>query len=208
MCPFNVGIPRGLGAPEFKRKERDRDKSKEKDKDKDELPDRPNSRQQLFPDTEKGKEVDEKEHRERPRSVHRFNIHREHSQHHVSRDDIPSSAGVSVHSDHTHHAPYGWSTMLEDWYVNGGNCEPTVEPASSKRLLLDVPIGDEPPRASEEIPISAKAKSTGDLNARIDARTTYRGPYELLIKERMMGLYLAVYINRDIKGLVRGTFRQ
>ncbi|KAH9945499.1 DNase I-like protein [Epithele typhae] len=32
-------------------------------------------------------------------------------------------------------------------------------------------------------------------------------PYELLIKERMMGLYLAVFIHRDARPLVRGTSR-
>ncbi|KAI0366340.1 hypothetical protein BV20DRAFT_972066 [Pilatotrama ljubarskyi] len=31
------------------------------------------------------------------------------------------------------------------------------------------------------------------------------GPYELLVKERMMGLYLAVFIHREAKPLVRGT---
>ncbi|KAI0073686.1 hypothetical protein K474DRAFT_170948 [Panus rudis PR-1116 ss-1] len=32
-----------------------------------------------------------------------------------------------------------------------------------------------------------------------------KGPYELLVKERMMGLYLAVFVHRDVKNLVRGT---
>ncbi|KAI0833743.1 DNase I-like protein [Trametes gibbosa] len=33
------------------------------------------------------------------------------------------------------------------------------------------------------------------------------GPYELLIKERMMGLYLAVFVHREAKPLVQGTSR-
>ncbi|KAH8094443.1 DNase I-like protein [Cristinia sonorae] len=207
-CPTVSGIPRGLGAPEFKRKDRDRDKSKEKDRDRDEFPERPHSRQQLLPDGEKGKDAEEKdkEPRERPRSAHRFNLYRDHSQHRVSRDDVSPSAGTSIHSEHTHHASYGWSAMLEEWYVNGGrHYEPVIGHAAPKRGMLDVPIADDTSRLSDEIPISPKAKSTGDLNARIDARTTYKGQYELLIKERMMGLYLAVFVNRDIKGLVRGT---
>ncbi|THH30619.1 hypothetical protein EUX98_g3589 [Antrodiella citrinella] len=202
-CPTVSGIPRGLGAPEFKRKERgDRDKSKEKDRD--DLPDRPHSRQQLVADSEKSKDAEEKESREHSRSTHRFNLHKELSQHRISRDDIPSSAGLSVHSDHTHHPSYGWSAMLEDWYVDGGkHCEHPLGP--SKPPVLDVPIGDEHARVSEDITISPKAKSAGDLNAHVDVKASSKGPYELLVKERMMGLYLAVFINRDIKGLVRGT---
>lgn len=94
--------------------------------------------------------------------------------------------------------------MLEDWYVHGVNYDPTHDPAVPKRPILNVPIGDEEPQDCDDISVAPKAKSTGDLNARIDARTSYKGPYELLIKERMMGLYLAVFILRDIKGLVRG----
>ncbi|TCD63755.1 hypothetical protein EIP91_004970 [Steccherinum ochraceum] len=203
-CPTVSGIPRGLGAPEFKRKERDKDK-KDKDRERDDIPERPHSRQQLLPESDKGKDSEEKEPRERPRSMHRFNIHREHSQHRISRDDMPSSANISIHSDHAHQA-YGWSAMLEDWYVHGKSYDPTIDPGPSKRPLLDVPIGDELPRIGDsEIVMSPKAKSTGDLNARMDAKTSYKGPYELLVKERMMGLYLAVYIKRDIRGLVRGT---
>lgn len=213
MASSFAGIPRGLGAPEFKLKERDRDKPKDKDKDKErekdreDLLDHSHSRQQLLLEVGDGKDAEEKEKlpRERPRSAHRFTIHRDHSQHRISRDDLANSGAVSVHSDHTHHAPYGWSAMLEDWYVNGGNHDPASDQMTPRRPLLDVPIGDESHRESEEFPISPKAKSTGDLNARVDARTNYRGPYELLIKERMMGLYLAVFIHRDIKGLVRGT---
>ena len=34
------------------------------------------------------------------------------------------------------------------------------------------------------------------------------GPYELLIKERMMGLYLAVFIHREARPFVRGQYPQ
>lgn len=187
-------------------KERDRDKSRDKDihKDKDELPDRPHSRQQLLAEAEKSKEGDEKEEkRERPRSLHRFNLS---SQTRISREDVPMSAGLSSgQAEHFHHPQYGWSSMLEDWYVNGGkHLDPNPDSVLSKRPLLDVPIGDELSKPCEDVAVPPKSKSTGDLNARMDARTCYKGPYELLIKERMMGLYLAVFISRDIRGLVRG----
>ena len=31
-----------------------------------------------------------------------------------------------------------------------------------------------------------------------------KGPYQLLIKERLMGIYMAVYIHRDLKSSVQG----
>ena len=51
--------------------------------------------------------------------------------------------------------------------------------------------------------LSPKAKSTGDLNARLNAFRD--GPYELLVKERMMGIYLAVFVHRDVKDLVESA---
>lgn len=32
------------------------------------------------------------------------------------------------------------------------------------------------------------------------------GPYELAVKERMMGIYLAVYVHRDVKPLLKGMY--
>ena len=31
-----------------------------------------------------------------------------------------------------------------------------------------------------------------------------KGPYELLVKERLMGIYLAIFVHRDAKHLVHG----
>ncbi|KAI0636171.1 hypothetical protein C8Q77DRAFT_1155884 [Trametes polyzona] len=46
---------------------------------------------------------------------------------------------------------------------------------------------------------------TSDPNIKTQHEAQRIGPYELLTKERMMGLYLAVFIHREAKPLVQGT---
>lgn len=46
--------------------------------------------------------------------------------------------------------------------------------------------------------------AASDLNLKTSHEVQRMGPYELLTKERMMGLYLAVFIHRDAKPLVQG----
>lgn len=220
-----LGLPRGLGAPGFQRKERDierekekvkektRGKDKEKDKDKDRDSDREMEEQPLLPRPTQSKEKDkDTEDRTRPRSLHRFHIHRDHSQHGHSKEDLANFDREGTSSpqipEHNHHPSYGWSAMLEDWHCHGGpppahsnlnpNPSTTQLNETPKPPLLDVPVGE------EVFAISPKAKSTGDLALRMAPKAPEKGPYELLIKERMMGIYLAVYINRDIKELVQG----
>ena len=85
--------------------------------------------------------------------------------------------------------------MLEDWFCHGGRLAVAPHhPANDSDTMT---------KNSDDISVSPKAKSTGDLNGRMQAMQ--RGPYELLIKERMMGLYLVVFIKRDCRNLVRGT---
>ncbi len=220
-----LGLPRGLGEPGFQRKERDiekekekvkektRGKDKEKDKDKDRDSERELEEQPLLSRPFQAKEKDkDAEDRARPRSLHRFHLHRDHSQNGQSKEDLadPDREGTSSPQipEHNHHPSYGWSAMLEDWLCHGGpplahsNLNPNPSTAqlneTPKPALLDVPISE------EEFLISPKAKSTGDLALRMAPKAPAKGPYELPVKERMMGIYLAVYINRDIKGLVQG----
>ncbi|KAL0954741.1 hypothetical protein HGRIS_003693 [Hohenbuehelia grisea] len=82
----------------------------------------------------------------------------------------------SLESDVTTNSPSGWTSIVEDWLCHGGGY------------------------AVSEI------KSTGDAN-RIPSpmKASRKGPYTLLVKERLMGIYLAVYIHRDLRGLIRGT---
>ncbi|KAI9066127.1 DNase I-like protein [Trametes sanguinea] len=50
----------------------------------------------------------------------------------------------------------------------------------------------------------AAGPATSDPNPKTQHEVQKVGPYELLTKERMMGLYLAVFIHREAKALVRG----
>ncbi|TFK80301.1 DNase I-like protein [Polyporus arcularius HHB13444] len=54
---------------------------------------------------------------------------------------------------------------------------------------------------------TAPGTSASDPNLKTQHESQRTGPYELLIKERMMGLYLAVFIHREARPFVRGTSR-
>jgi hypothetical protein len=85
---------------------------------------------------------------------------------------------------HTH----GWTSILEDFFVHGLT---VVGPGA--RAKAD--------RSSH--PELGRASSVGDIRRR--PRTGTKGPYEMLVKERLMGIYLAVFVHRDAKHLVRGA---
>ncbi|GJE85589.1 EEP domain-containing protein [Phanerochaete sordida] len=199
-CPSVSGLPMGLGAG-FKLKDKERDRSKEKDKENIE---RPSSAQngEVF-DKDKEEEGDEKpEKPEKPRIRTRLKSIRYHSSHRPSHEDSAATASLQENGAQSHH-PYGWTALLEDWYVNGsGHNDHSTSPARPSSQDGHTPTGY---LDDSDVPLSAKAKSTGDLSARINSHR--KGPYELLVKERMMGLYLAIFIHRDIKELVRGTSR-
>jgi hypothetical protein len=73
----------------------------------------------------------------------------------------------------------GWTQLVEDWLCNGigskAGSQSTIQIGTPKPLV--------------------RKKSCRDPR---------RGPYQLLIKDRLMGIYLAVYIHRDLKPLVQG----
>ncbi|KAJ7158921.1 inositol polyphosphate phosphatase [Mycena filopes] len=84
--------------------------------------------------------------------------------------------------DSPSHDGTGWTAMIEDWLCHGARQATSPTPTPSD---IGVPK-----------PLSAR----GPPKER-------KGPYQLLIKERMMGLYLAIYIHRELRPLVRGTSR-
>lgn len=85
--------------------------------------------------------------------------------------------------------PYGWTAILEDWLSHAGGSNLGVG-------------GNNPSKTNGE----TQCLSAPNLKRRISTKTAFsqKGPYEILIKERMMGLYLAVYVHREIKHLVQG----
>lgn len=81
-----------------------------------------------------------------------------------------------------HEHPGGWTSMVEEWLCRGGGCSarnasPTVSDVGHPKPLI----------------------------RRLSSKEHRRGPYQLLAKERLMGIYLAIYVHRDVKSLVRGT---
>jgi hypothetical protein len=81
----------------------------------------------------------------------------------------------------------GWTSILEDFFVHGltvvGSSARTKDKSSHHEL--------------------GRSLSTGDMGPR--SKTGTRGPYEMLVKERLMGIYLAIFVHRDAKHLVRGA---
>lgn len=95
-----------------------------------------------------------------------------------SSDDLPDEVVVNFN-----HA--GWTSMLERWLCHRTQANPQVQ---GEHALKD---------------ISASPKRHS-LHRRVTVKESEMGPYVPLVKERMMGLYLAVYIHRDLRDLVEG----
>lgn len=82
--------------------------------------------------------------------------------------------------------PAGWTSILEHWLCHRSQAAP---PAHSDPNLQDITA---PPKRYS-------------LHRRITIKERDKGPYVPLIKERMMGLYVSVYVHRDARDLVSGT---
>ncbi|KAF9223546.1 DNase I-like protein [Gyrodon lividus] len=96
-----------------------------------------------------------------------------------SSDDLPDE--IVVNHNHS-----GWTSTLEHWLCHRTQANPQV---NGHQTLKD--IAASPKRQS--------------LHRRVTVKESEKGPYVHLIKERMMGLYLSVYIHRDQRDLVEGV---
>ena len=74
--------------------------------------------------------------------------------------------------------PLGWTSIVEDWLCNGGVAVSRMKTPS---------IGSPQPLIRQK-----------------SVKEARKGPYELLIKKRLMGIYMAIYIHRDLKSSVQG----
>lgn len=86
------------------------------------------------------------------------------------------------------YAPSGWTSILEDWLCSG----------TKSSNLFTAGASSSPPFPPP------KQLSTCDFPECVVGKEQWKGLYQPLIKHRMMGLYLTVYIHRDIRTLVRG----
>lgn len=117
-----------------------------------------------------------------------------------------------------------WSATLYDWFCRGPGHSESGKPGASSSSYFP-PLSPKPnggfrspksptfesarmarddtnlaaPQDDEHLrPSSPSGASFSTLNS------SQVGPYELLIKERMMGIYLTVFVHRDILPLVQG----
>jgi hypothetical protein len=77
--------------------------------------------------------------------------------------------------------PLGWTSIVEDWLCNGGIAVSRMKTPSTASIGFPQPL--------------IRQKSVKDAR---------KGPYQLLIKERLMGIYMAIYVHRDLKSSVQG----
>ncbi|KAJ1307435.1 hypothetical protein OPQ81_001536 [Rhizoctonia solani] len=119
----------------------------------------------------------------------------------------------------------GWSALLEDWYCKGlgtkrfsledwqmpispaAAAPPSPVPSRSPSLpaLPLPPVIPDPAKLT--IPPSPRRMNSlisGHSYTNGHVTSTEQGPYVLVAKERLMGIYLAVYVHRETRSLVRG----
>ncbi|KAL5525973.1 hypothetical protein ACEPAG_7311 [Sanghuangporus baumii] len=186
-CPTVSGLPMGLGAS-FRPKEKDKTKESEKVSKKKKGRD--------------GKENDKDEDGEPDGTT-------------------PSNPPLSPSGDASSHGPTsGWSWILEEWYCHGlGQRRDGAETSSASELYdsqtaKSGTLPTQPDCGVEQRDDDVCSSEVEKKNK--DSEKKYRhsckdkahvGPYELLAKERLMGIYMAVFIYRDLKPLVRGISR-
>ncbi|KAG8697159.1 hypothetical protein FRC08_006700 [Ceratobasidium sp. 394] len=138
----------------------------------------------------------------------------------------PSSASLaSTTIPHTS----GWSAALEDWLCKGRRTESHEVPASpmSEYRVLPLPPSPTPsqspplppppplPVARNLAPPSPRRMATflnghAHVHSNSNGHSAWNdpgaaGPYVLVAKERLMGIYLAIYVHRETRPLVRGV---
>lgn len=151
----------------------------------------------------------------------------------VHIDDIPddSESPQSPRSEAGFSEPKsgrGWSKICEDWYCRAKNPTPITlpmaSPMPSREMDLDARpgTGDSAPSMGQMMDRAAMRPSSGNVTPSAESQVSSvnseplsppvlrnpprrLGPYELVIKERMMGCYSAVYVWRPCRDLVHGA---
>ena len=120
----------------------------------------------------------------------------------------PVSGTKTPKYHHTVHQTTGWSTILEDYFSRGigfiQGAKPDITSPSTNPSDLSLVSPDRAFPQASNIPGMANKDAKWTLPSR-EVEVPKIGPYELLTKERMMGVYLALYVHRDIRSLVEGS---
>ncbi|KAF8072118.1 inositol polyphosphate phosphatase [Lyophyllum atratum] len=133
---------------------------------------------------DKDREKDKSRDREKEKARERDTEYDKPRSRHKDKERDEASRTRKSPEEVQHEALSGWTSMMEDWLCQGSGsglrtASPTVADVGSPK-----PLTPRPP-----------------------VKEVRKGPYQLLIKERMMGIYLSVYIHREMRPLVRGTSR-
>jgi hypothetical protein len=175
-CPTLMGLPMGLGGG-FKWSKDDDEKEKEHKEGH-----RPSSKEK-----DKDPEKDERRHS---------------SEHNRTLDaPLPATPTPSVKEKEKERHAVGWSAILEDYFSRGtgsinANSALSIPAATSKQASSSSTSSLSPEHLLPPTSVWKLPPGGPDIHR--------LGPYELITKERMMGLYLAVYVHRDSRDLVNG----
>ncbi|KAF8515384.1 DNase I-like protein [Hysterangium stoloniferum] len=196
-CPTLSGIPMGITA-NFRHWDREKEKYKDHDQENE-------------PEKEKWKEK---------HILHRAeSLLKKNTKHDAPH---PKDPGISRRDSDTHsnhhslHTTSGWSAVLEDWFANGigslhgmkpvVTATPVVSPTSPSRGLHNLSNHVSPTSLDGQQPGAIDVNWKASTNTNNGISPTLKGPYELLVKDRLMGIYIAIFVHRDVRPLVRGTY--
>lgn len=189
-----MGLPMGLGGGIKWDREDDEKKKDKKEKEKPKPKDKTDEEKKKKEDEKKKEKAKEKE--------------KEDSVSISESSSPPGPAHVSKHHHHSHHHASGWSSILEDYFSRGiGSVEgakPDMSPHSPGGVNSSA-SSLSPDRLQPPTPLPGMANK--DAHWKLPpggVEVPKMGPYELLTKERMMGIYLAVYVHRDVRPLIEG----
>ncbi|KAF8599695.1 DNase I-like protein [Ceratobasidium sp. AG-I] len=210
-CPTGL-LPMGMGAVKMERS-KDKDKSKSK-KEKDTEDCSPVKSKPIRP-----RKSDEEEYVPLTDTAPLFP---------PSTPGPQSTASISPSNSQAAQHSSGWSALLEDWFSKGlgarhltledlqpSSVPPSPTPSRSPSLppLVAPPAITDPGKLG--VPPSPRRMNTflnGHGHSHSNSHASWNeiigsgvGPYVLVAKERLMGIYMAVYVHKETKPLVRGT---
>lgn len=135
----------------------------------------------------------------------------------VHEDDSPPpgmASSPSVKPSLPGQPTSGWSHILEDWYCRGVGSVHGVKPVLSENSGSSPTTSNNPEDGStSSTPISSPPTLSVGWKTEDgvpDAPPTSNsspatGPYELLMKERLLGIYIAVFVHKEVKPFVKGS---
>ena len=141
------------------------------------------------------------------------------SSEHIRTFDSPpstSTPGIKEKQKEKENRAVGWSGILEDYLSRGiGSVEtspalstPVAQSSTSELVNNNKPTSFSSPEhlqlPSYPAQPGSNSKNVVETPPQGGPHVHSLGPYELITKERMMGLYLAVYVHRDAGDLVHG----